>query len=155
MVPGLMMIFPLESEDLELLAQGHVSLDISLYAPQDLVFVSALPLSRKCSIYTLPKNDNWTSQHIVPPIQGLSISEIQNLAKQNKRFWSKPEGRGKGSSGGWGSRLEMGSQEKRKKNNRKSVSKGKICLVGWMNKRKCTKFPQWGKGAIFLMLAAS
>lgn len=55
MAPGLMMVFLLESEDLKLLAQGHVSLDISLYAPQDLMFVGAIPLSRKRSIYTLPK----------------------------------------------------------------------------------------------------
>lgn len=52
------MVFPLETEDLKLLAQGHVSLDINLYAPQDLGFVSAIPLSRKHSIYTLPKNDS-------------------------------------------------------------------------------------------------
>lgn len=52
------MVFLLESEDLKLLAQGHVSLDISLYAPQDLMFVRAIPLSRKRCIYTLPKNDN-------------------------------------------------------------------------------------------------
>lgn len=58
MATGLMMVFLLESEDLKLLAQGHVSLDISLYAPQDLMFVSAIPLSRKRCIYTLSKNDN-------------------------------------------------------------------------------------------------
>lgn len=35
-----------------------------------------------------------------PPIQGLSISETQDLGKQNRRLWSKAEGQGEGSSGG-------------------------------------------------------
>lgn len=82
--PGLMMVFPLESEGLKLLAQGPFSLDISLYAPQDLVFVSAIPLSRK--LYKHCPRLTSEPPNLASPIQGSSISEIQNLGKQNKRL---------------------------------------------------------------------